>query len=68
MEESLNLNTAIQTRSLFKIHLFIWLCQVFLHCGMWDLVPQPEIKPGPPLLEARSLSHWTTREVPTIGF
>ena len=27
-------------------------------CGMWDLVSQPGIEPGPPL------SHWTTREVP----
>ena len=30
---------------------------------MWDLVPRPGIKPGPPALGAWSLSHWTTREV-----
>ena len=29
---------------------------------MCDLVPCPEIEPGPPALEC-SLSHWTTREV-----
>ena len=32
-------------------------------CGM-ILVPQPEIEPGPPALEARSVNHWTTRAVP----
>ena len=32
--------------------------------GMWDLVPQPGIKPASPALEAWSLNHWTTREVP----
>ena len=31
---------------------------------MWDLVPGPEIEPGPPALAAWSLTHWTTREVP----
>ena len=31
---------------------------------MWDLVPWPGIKPRAPTLGARSLSHWTTREVP----
>ena len=35
-----------------------------LHCGTWDLVPRPGIKPGPSVLGAWSLSHWTTREVP----
>ena len=34
-----------------------------LSCGMWDLVPQPGIKPRPPALGMRSLSHWITREV-----
>ena len=28
------------------------------------LVPQPGIKPVPPAVEAHSLNHWTTREVP----
>ena len=31
-------------------------------CGI--LVPWPEIEPVPPTLEAWSLNHWTTREVP----
>ena len=35
---------------------------------MWDLVPWPEIKPGPPVLGAWSLSHWTTREAPNDQF
>ena len=30
------------------------------------LVPQPGIEPGPPALEAQSLNHWTTWEVPGI--
>ena len=29
---------------------------------MWDL-PQPGIKPVPTAVKARSLNHWTTREV-----
>ena len=35
-----------------------------LSCSMWDLVPQPGIEPGPPALEAWSLSHWITSKVP----
>ena len=33
-------------------------------CGI--LVPQPGIKPVPLAMEAQSLNHWTTREVPEI--
>ena len=36
-----------------------------LSCGMQDLVPWPGIESGPPALTAWSLSHWTTREVPS---
>ena len=36
----------------------------FFSCDMWDLVFQPQIKPGPPALRKQCLSHWTTREVP----
>ena len=32
---------------------------------MQDLVPGPGIEPGPPALETQSLTHWTTREVPS---
>ena len=38
------------------------------NCNMWDLVPWPGIKPRPPALEARSLSHWATREVPILNY
>ena len=31
-------------------------------CGIY--FPGPGIEPGPPALGARSLTHWTTREVP----
>ena len=37
-----------------------------LPCGIWDLVPRPGIKPGPPAMGAPSLSHWTTGEVPDL--
>ena len=35
-------------------------------CGI--LAPQPGIEPVPPEVEARSLNHWTTREVPEFCF
>ena len=38
-----------------------------LSCSIWDLVPWPGIKPKSPALEAWSLSHWSTREVPSSG-
>ena len=45
----------------YTIYLFIfWLCRAA--CGI--LVPQPEVKPATPAVEAWSLNHWTTREVP----
>ena len=52
------------------MHSCIWLCRVFIVAcrtfsnGMWDLVPRPGIEPRPPVLGARGLSHWATREVP----
>ena len=45
----------------FKKYLFIWLCWVLVaacgipRCGMWDLAPQPRIKPSPPF------QHWEHR-------
>ena len=39
-------------------------CGIF-SCDMRDLVPCVGIEPGPPALGAWSLSHWTTREVPS---
>ena len=60
---------------------FIWLDWVWvvahrifscvmrtLSWGMWDLVPWSGIEPGPLALEAWSLSHWNTREVPVVWF
>ena len=44
----------------------IYLAALGLSCGMWDLVPWWGIEPRPPALEAQSLSHWTTREVPKL--
>ena len=37
-----------------------------LSCGMWNLVPWPEIELCPTLLGVWTLNHWTTREVPLI--
>ena len=39
-----------------------------LSCGMWNLVHQPGIKPGPPGLGALSLSRWTIKEVTQFRF
>ena len=55
----------------FCIRSYLWNARSFscsmqtLSCSMWDLVPRPGIKFGPPATRARSLSHRTTREVPT---
>ena len=47
------------------IYLFIfWPCRT----ACWILVPRPGIEPLPPAVEARSLNHWTTREVPRLSF
>ena len=44
--------------------LFFWL-----HCAACEiLAPRPGIEPMPPALGARSLNHWTTREVPRAAF
>ena len=48
----------------FKKKLFIYLTAWGLSYRTWDLVPWPGFKPRPPALEAQSLSHWTTGEVP----
>ena len=37
--------------------VFVVACGIF-SCGLWDLVPSPEIKPGPPALGTQtSLDH-----------
>ena len=37
-------------------------------CGVWDLISWPGAEPRPPSLGVQSLSHWTTREVPSVPF
>ena len=50
---------------LWHVGSLVAACRSF-SCGMWDIVPSPEIKPGPPELGVWSLSHWTTSEVPQL--
>ena len=58
----------------FLICVFIWLPQVLaaacgiFSCGMQALVPWPGIKLRLPPLRVRSLSPWTTWEVPSLLF
>ena len=52
-----------------KKFIFIYLTVFGLSGSMWDQVPRPGIKYGPPALGAAwRLSHWTTREVPGLHF
>ena len=53
----------------FAIFFFDWLIDWLIDFGLsaWGiLVPWPGIEPVPPAVEAWSLNHWTTREVPAI--
>ena len=43
--------------------VFCFLC-FFWPRGLWDLVPQPGIEPGPSAVRTQSRNHWTSREVP----
>ena len=52
----------------FVFNLLIYLTAWGLSYSTWDLVPWPGSEPRPPALEAQSLSHWTTREVPLGDF
>ena len=45
-------------------YLFIYLFTWPHHEECRILVPWPGIEPLPPVLEAQSLNHWTTKEVP----
>ena len=47
---------------LFVCFFIFWLC----HEARGILVPQTGIEPTAPALEARSLNHWTAREVPSM--
>ena len=50
----------------FYFKIFISLTALGLSCSMWDLVPWPGIKSGPPALGTQNLSHWKTRKVPSL--
>ena len=39
-----------------------------LGCGMWDLVLQTGIEPGPPALVTWNFSHWTTGKFLNLDF
>ena len=57
----------------FFFNMFIYLTALGLSCGifwcdMWDVVPWSGIEPGLPALGAQSLSHWTTREIPSLPY
>ena len=43
----------------------LWHMGSLFSCDIWVLILWPGINPGPPALGAWSVSHWTTREVPT---
>ena len=51
--------------SLWHAGSLVEACKLLV-AAMWDLVPWLGIEPGPPTLGVQSLSHWTTREVPTV--
>ena len=59
---------AICWENVFFFFIFINLAALGLICGMWNLFSEPRIEHGPPALEAWSLSHWTTGEVPAEMF
>ena len=59
---------AICWENVFFFFIFINLAALDLICGMWNLFSEPRIEHGPPALEAWSLSHWTTGEVPAEMF
>ena len=46
----------------------VYLVALGLSYDMWDLVPRPGIKPGPPALGAHNLNHWTAGEIPGLTF
>ena len=54
---------------IFEDTYFFFFFGATLH-NVWDLilVPGPGIEPVPPAVEARSLKHWTAREVPRSFF
>ena len=67
----LSCNSRDLKSSLWHVTSFLVVaCRIFscsmwtLSCGTWDLVPWPGMEPMATALGVRSVSHWTTREVP----
>ena len=54
--------------SLLHAGCLVVACEPLAAARVRDLVPQPGIKPRPPALGTRSLTHWTTREVPGVTY
>ena len=59
--------------TIFKVLNLLQYCSVLCFdffgteaCGI--LAPWPGIKPTPPAIGRQNLNHWTTREVPHLGF
>ena len=48
--------------------LLVAACRLLVAACMQDLVPWPGIEPRPPALGAWSLTHKTTKEVPSVLF
>ena len=62
--QNLSLSYTYYSFLIFYFMLFIWSCCTA--CGI--LVPQGGTELTPPALEAQSLNHWITREVPQFLF
>ena len=65
----LSINSSRHNSETSQLHsflktFFIYLAVPGLSCGLWDLVLWPGIKPMPPALGARNLSHWKPRKSP----
>ena len=58
-------NIVFKKSCIWLYSVLVMACWIF-SCSMWNLVPSPGIKPWSPALEAWSLSHQTTREVPEV--
>ena len=57
--------TFLKNIYLFRLHrVLVAAFGLIVAACMRDLVPRPGIEPRPPALWVRSLTHWTTREVP----
>ena len=47
---------------------FLMQLIIFFGCTAYGiLVPHPGVEPISPVLEAQSLNHWTSREVPAVA-